>query len=1028
VVEQDFKRKLTAIFSADVKGYSLLMRDNEEETVRTITIYREIIGTVIRKHRGEVVDSPGDNILAEFGSVVDAVRSSVEIQKELKARNAELPENRKMEFRIGINLGDVIHEEKRIYGDGVNVAARVESLADTGGICVSRSSYDQVKDKLNLGYEYLGEHSVKNIAEPVRVYRVLMDPESAGKVIGEKRVEAKRGQRVALAAVIAIILIVGGLLIWRAASPPVEVASIEKMAFPLPDKPSIAVLPFDNLSDDASQQYFVDGLAEQIISTLSKISSLFVVAQNSTFTYKGKPVKVKEVSEELGVRNVLKGSVQKSGDRVRITAQLVDAVKGNHLWSETYDRNLKDIFALQDDITKKILIALQVKLTRGEQARVWAKGTDNLEAYLKYLQARDNVLQANIERNALAQQMAEEAISLDPEYANAYVTLGRTHFFEVFLGSSKSPKDSIAKAIELTKKALALDDSSADAHSLLGVLYTAIRQHDKGVAEAERAVVLDPNYATAHQRLGWVLRFAGRPDDAISAIKKAMRLNPFPPSIYYHNLTLAFLYAGQCEKAIAACEKALQLEADNLFSHISATVAYSMCGMEEEARETAAGVLRLNPKFKAKYFAKKLPYKNQTDTDRYMEALQKAGLPESPPIQLPDKPSIAVLPFENMSDDPKQEYFSDGLAEEIITALSKVQRLFVIARNSTFIYKDKPVKVQQVSRELGVRYVLEGSVRKSGDQVRITAQLIDATTGNHLWAERYDRELKDIFIVQDEITKNIIMALQIKLTDGEQARAAAKGTKNLEAYLKYLQARDYALKLNPESNALGKQLAEEAITLDPEYAMAYRLVGGAHMSDLFLGTSKSPKDSIAKAIELTKKAIALDETYAEAYGQLGFLYSITGQYDKAIAEAEKAVALNPNSAQSHYRVGKTLSFAGMWEKSIPAYKKAIRLNPIPPNMYLWSLGLSYCYIGQYEEAITWGEKAIRQAPDSLLANRAMTAIYSMSGREEEARVQAAEVLRIQPKFSLKKFEKKIKYKEKTDKERYISALRKAGLK
>jgi len=395
---------------------------------------------------------------------------------------------------------------------------------------------------------------------------------------------------------------------------------------------------------------------------------------------------------------------------------------------------------------------------------------------------------------------------------------------------------------------------------------------------------------------------------------------------------------------------------------------------------------------------------------------------------LPDKPSIAVLPFKNMSDDPKQEYFSDGLTEEIITALSKVQRLFVIARNSTFIYKDKPVKVQQVSRELGVRYVLEGSVRKSGDQVRITAQLIDATTGNHLWAERYDRVLKDIFIVQDEITKNIIMAMQVKLTDGEQARSTAKGTKNLEAYLKYLQARDYALKLNPESNALGKQLAEEAISLDPEYASAYRLIGGAHMSDLFLGTSKSPKDSIAKAIALTKKAIALDETYAEAYGQLGFLYSITGQYDKGIAEAEKAVAINPNSAQSHYRVGKTLSYAGRWEESIPAYKKAIRLNPIPPNMYLWSLGLSYCYIGQYEEAITWSEKAIRQEPDSLLANRSMTAIYSMSGMEEEARAQAAEVIRIQPKFSLEKWAKRITYKNQEDKERLISALRKAGLK
>jgi TolB-like protein len=274
------------------------------------------------------------------------------MQEELKVRNAELPENRKMEFRIGVNLGDVIHEEERIYGDGVNVAARVESLADAGGICISRSAFDQVKNKLTLGYENLGEYSVKNIAEPVRIYKVLMDPEAAGKVIGEKRIEPKRGQRVAFAVVIGLLLVVGGVALWksyiRTAAPPVEVASVEKMAFPLPKKPSLAVLPFDNLSGDPKQDYFSDGITESIISALSNVSNLFVIARNSTFTYKGKPVKVQQVAEELGVRYVLEGSVQRSGDRVRITAQLIDALEGHHLWAEQYDRRFGDIFALQD--------------------------------------------------------------------------------------------------------------------------------------------------------------------------------------------------------------------------------------------------------------------------------------------------------------------------------------------------------------------------------------------------------------------------------------------------------------------------------------------------------------------------------------------------------------------------------------------------------------------------------------------------------------------------------------------------------
>ncbi len=305
--------------------------------------------------------------------------------------------------------------------------------------------------------------------------------------------------------------------------------------------------------------------------------------------------------------------------------------------------------------------------------------------------------------------------------------------------------------------------------------------------------------------------------------------------------------------------------------------------------------------------------------------------PASPPIEtasvermaypLPDKPSIAVLPFNNLSGDPEQDYFSDGLTEEIIPALGSVPKLFVIARNSTFTYKDKPLKVQQVAEELGVRYVLEGSVRKAGDKVRITAQLVDALNGHHLWAKRYDRSLSDIFAVQDDLTKNIITAMQVKLTAGEEVKAAAKGTKNLEAYLKYLQASELINQINPESNALAKQLAEEAIALDPEYAWAYYALGRTYTLDVWLGTTKSPKQSIAKAMESLQKAIALDNTFAEAYSRLGFLYSMTRQHDKGIAEAEKAVALNPNSATAHFYLGKTLFFAGRCEESIRNTKK-----------------------------------------------------------------------------------------------------------
>ena len=1023
---QDFKRKLTAIFSADVEGYSRLMAEDEETTVRTITTYREVMTTLIQQNRGKVVDSPGDNLLAEFISVVDAVQCAVSVQKEISSRNNELPENRQMNFRIGINLGDVIEEGDRIYGDGVNIAARLEGLAEPGGICISKTAFDHIESKLPYGYDFIGDQTVKNIPKPVGAYRVLMDPRVTvkGKLEEEKPSPVRRTPiLVGIGAVLVLAVAVG---IWQfyTRRPSVEPASVEKMAYQLPDKPSIAVLPFDNLSGDPEQEYFSDGLTEEIIAALSSVPNLFVIARNSTFTYKGKPVKIQQVSEELGVQYVLEGSVRKAGDKIRITAQLIDALNGHHIWAKSYDRNLSDIFAVQDEITKNIITAMQVKLTEGEEVKAVSKGTNNLEAYLKYLQANELISKINPESNALAKKLAEEAVALDPKFAGAYYVLGRANMVDVWVGASKSPKDSIAKAMKLLQKAIVLDDTYAQAYGLLGFLYSMTREHDKALAQAEKAVALNPNSAIAHFLVGKTLSFAGRWKDSIPEYKKAIRLNPIPPNNFFWSLGLSYAYTEQYEEAIKWCEKAVHREPNDLLARMMMTVVYSLSDRDKDAQAEAAEVLRIQPKFTLDKFKKKLTYKREVDRERFLGALHMAGIPDKPPLPLPDKPSIAVLPFDNLSRDPKQEYLADGISENIISALSKISKMFVIARNSTFTYKGKPVKVQQVSRELGVRYVLEGSVQKAGDQLRVTAQLIDATTGNHLWSERYDRELKDIFALQDDITKKIITALQVKLTEGEQARTASKGTNNLDAYLKFLQSIETMRRFNRESNALAKQLAEEAVALDPKYAPAYRALGAAHQMDVWLGTSKSPKQSLAKAMELVQKAIALDDTYAEAYSSLGFLYVMTEQHDKAVAAAEHGVALNPNSADAHMFLGHTLRFAGRYEESIPEYKIAIRLNPIPPNNYLFGIATSYAQTGQYEEAITWGKKAVRQNPNDFLAQIILTGILSSSGRDEEARAQAAEVLRIQPKFSLEKWAKRVKG---PNKEKIIDNLRKAGL-
>ena len=635
--EQGFKRKLTAILSADAVGYSRLMAEDEAATVTTLATYREVMSSLIKQHRGRVVDSPGDNVLAEFASVVDAVQCAVAVQNEFQTRNAELAENRRMEFRIGINLGDVIDEENRLYGDGVNVAARLEALADPGGICVSKTAFDQIETKLPLGYEYLGEQSVKNIPKPVGAYRVLMQPRVtvAGEAKSEKTKLLWRPKAILVAiAAVPILAVAVGFWHFYMRRPSVEPASVEKMAYPMPDKPSIAVLPFTNMSDDPQQEYFCDGMTEDLITDLSKISGLFVIARNSTFVYKGKSLKISRVAEELGVRYVLEGSVRKAGDKLRITAQLIDATTGHHLWADRYTGIMDDVFHFQDSIGQKIVDALSIQLGSEEQIQLSHKETDNIEAYDIFLKGWEHYLRWSPKDFFEAIPFFEKAVQIDPNYGQAYAALAATYYHgsKLRLGLNQfgiSQEEGLLLARKYLEKAM--KNPTALAHYLTSYMNLFRYQWQEALVEAERGITIEPNNAIINDHMGFVLTMVGNPKQGVEFIQKAMRLDPHYPAMPLYFEGLAYFHMGEFEKAINLFQRSLKFDQEMYTGSgrfLAAT--YALLGRDEEAKEL---VSELRIKFGGSLYLYNLmrltPFKNMNIADRYAEGCAKAGLSEN---------------------------------------------------------------------------------------------------------------------------------------------------------------------------------------------------------------------------------------------------------------------------------------------------------------------------------------------------------------------------------------------------------------
>lgn len=581
MAEKRVRRRLAAILAADVVGYSRLMGEDDKGTLTALKKLRaELIDPNISGYGGRTVKLMGDGALVEFPSVVDAVECALSIQHRMVEINTNIPVNKQIAFRIGVNLGDVIIDGEDIYGDGVNIAARLEGLAEPGGVCVSETVFAEVRNKVDASFKDLGLKEFKNIAAPMRVFCAAI------------------------------------------AGPP---ASMGRDA-PSQTQASIAVLPFDNMSGDPDQEYFSDGITEDVITNLSKISGLFVVARNSTFVYKGHPTDVRVVAGDLGVRYIMEGSVRKVGDRLRITAQLVDSRTGYHLWAEHYDRNLTDIFALQDEITEKIVEALEIRLTESDQERAAFRYTKNLEAYDLFLRGREQSLATN-ETNAQARELFERAIEFDPGFSAAYAFLSYTHYRDWYNQWSEGP-EALERAFEAAQKAVSLDDSLALAHAYLAWIYVSKKQHKRAIEEAKRAVDLDPNFAEGYARFGEILTLSGRPRDGLNFLKKAMRLDPHYPPHYLVFLGDAYYAMGNYDAAIAVLRRCLTRAPNFLTPHRTLAVIYSELGRTEDAGMEIERMLRISPHVSLEGQKVRMYFEDAGMLTRHLDGLRKAGLPE----------------------------------------------------------------------------------------------------------------------------------------------------------------------------------------------------------------------------------------------------------------------------------------------------------------------------------------------------------------------------------------------------------------
>jgi TolB-like protein/class 3 adenylate cyclase/Tfp pilus assembly protein PilF len=614
MAEERARRRLAAILAADMVGYSRLMEADEEGTVARHKAYlTELIDPKITEHHGRIVSTAGDGLLVEFSSAVDAVRCAVTVQRAISEREVGVSKDRRIQYRMGINLGDIIIDDDDILGDGVNLAARLEEISEPGGIYVSGTAFDQLKQTVDAGYEYLGEQTVKNIEKPVRVYRVLLDPKSAGKVIGERRLAPRHWRLGAAAAVIAVVVAaaVGWWQPW------------ERSVDPVSDKPSVAVLPFSNRSGDPKQDYFSDGITEDIITLLGRYDSLTVMTFNSVLPYKSKADRLGAAGRELGVQYLIDGSVQRAEQRVRVTVRLTDASDGVLLWSQKFDDEFKDVFALQDAIARRIVGTLSVSLRRVEQQRALVKPTENLNAYDLLLRGRAQLALNTRNGNREARQLLRRASEIDPSYAAAYSWLARTYYYMATQGWAEFPDDILAKAEQLALKGLKFDPNNIEAYRILARIHVMHFQYDRALADIESALAINPNDAEAHGETGLILLWAGRPEQAIASFETAFAFNLYPRSDYVYGRGLTLYVLRRHQESIQVLERGAARYPNSVFILSVLAASYAQIGRTDEATRNSDAVRRLLPIFDPAIIGSRI--RDQELLDYVGEGMMKAG-------------------------------------------------------------------------------------------------------------------------------------------------------------------------------------------------------------------------------------------------------------------------------------------------------------------------------------------------------------------------------------------------------------------